>query len=88
MNKNHISGAENAVAEKAGSLKDTVKGIVEEGHHKVDAIKTRVIEVKDQAIDRGESMLVRVSDMIKAHPIKAVAIAFGTGYLGMRLLRR
>jgi len=29
-----------------------------------------------------------MTDLIKAHPLKAVGIAFGAGYLGMRLLRR
>jgi hypothetical protein len=26
--------------------------------------------------------------LIKAHPIKAIGIAFGAGYVGMRLFRR
>jgi len=39
-------------------------------------------------MDRGNMYVDRVTDMIKAHPLKAVGIAFGVGYVGMRLFRR
>lgn len=87
MNKNGMDTG-NRVDEKLDSLKDTVKGIVDQGAEKVDALKSKVVEVKDQAFNRGGDMVDRVTAMIKAHPIKAVAIAFGAGYIGMRLFRR
>lgn len=85
MNKN---GMADAADDKIDSLKDTVKGIVDQGAHTVDAVKSRVVDIKDQAFTRGEDLLGRVSDMVKANPLKAVAIAFGAGYIGMRLFRR
>jgi len=91
MNKNGMAdqgSATHAVDEKIDSLKETVKGLVDQGAQKVDAIKTRVVEVKDQAYTRGSDVLDRTTALIKAHPIKAVAIAFGAGYVGMRLFRR
>jgi ElaB/YqjD/DUF883 family membrane-anchored ribosome-binding protein len=74
--------------DKIDSIKETVKGIVDQGAQKVDAIKNRVVEVKDQALDRGSDVIERMTDLIKAHPLQAVGIAFGVGYLGMRLFRR
>jgi ElaB/YqjD/DUF883 family membrane-anchored ribosome-binding protein len=91
MNKNGMTDpttAANALDDKIDSLRDGMKGFVEQGAQKVDAIKTKVVEVKDQAFTRGSDVLVRVTDMIKAHPLKAISIAFGAGYLGMRLFRR
>jgi ElaB/YqjD/DUF883 family membrane-anchored ribosome-binding protein len=91
MNKNGMAdqgSATHGVDDKIDSLKETVKGLVDQGAQKVDAIKSRVVEAKDQAYTRGTDVLDRTTAMIKAHPIKAIAIAFGAGYIGMRLFRR
>jgi len=91
MNKNGITDVgteERRVEEKIDSLKETVKGLVDHGAQKADAIKSKVVEVKDQALHRGGDALDRVTALIKAHPLKAVGIAFGAGYVGMRLFRR
>ncbi len=90
MNKNGMAdqGSATHADEKIDSLKETVKGLVDQGAQKVDAIKHKVVEAKDQAYTRGSDVLDRMSAMIKAHPFKAVAIAFATGYIGMRLFRR
>jgi len=70
------------------NVKDNVKNLVDQGQEKVNAIKDRVIDVKDQAVTRGEAVLDRATDFIKTNPLKAVGIAFGIGYIGMRLFRR
>lgn len=90
MNKNGTidAGTANRVDDKVDSIKEAVKGLVDQGAQKVDAIKNRAFEAKDQVLDRGGDMVERMTTMIKAHPIKSVAIAFGAGYLGMRLFRR
>lgn len=88
MNKNDVGSAAQTTDEKLDTLKGAVKGLVDQGVQKVDALKNKVVEAKEEAITRGSDILERVTDLIKAHPIKAVAIAFGAGYLGMRLLRR
>jgi ElaB/YqjD/DUF883 family membrane-anchored ribosome-binding protein len=90
MNKNGMTdvGTSNRVDEKVDSIKEAVKGLVDQGAQKVDAIKNKAVETKDQMFDRGGDMLERMTAMIKANPIKSVAIAFGAGYIGMRLFRR
>ncbi|MEJ7596521.1 MAG: hypothetical protein WKG01_01320 [Kofleriaceae bacterium] len=70
------------------NIKDKVSNLVDQGQEKASAIKDRVLEVKDQAVTRGEDVLDRAVELIKANPIKAVGLAFGVGYIGMRLFRR
>lgn len=89
MQKNGtIESAAQGVDDKIDSLKDTVKGIVDQGAQRVDAFRSKVVDAKDQAVSRGSDVIDRASSMIKAHPLKAVAVAFGVGYVGMRLFRR
>jgi ElaB/YqjD/DUF883 family membrane-anchored ribosome-binding protein len=89
MNKNGLTGTDdNSVDEKLDSIRDSVKGYVERGTQKADAIKNKVVEVKDEAVSRGSDALDRLASLVRAHPLKAVGIAFGVGYIGMRLFRR
>ncbi len=69
-------------------LKDRVKSIVDTAEERAESIKARAVEVKDDAMSRGNALIERATDMIKANPLKAVGVAFGAGYLGMRLFRR
>jgi ElaB/YqjD/DUF883 family membrane-anchored ribosome-binding protein len=91
MNKNgmtDVGQTNQGTGERIDSIKDTMKGLVDQGAQKVDAIKSKVVEAKDQAFTRGNDLLDRMTDIIKAHPIASVGIAFGAGYFGMRLFRR
>jgi ElaB/YqjD/DUF883 family membrane-anchored ribosome-binding protein len=56
--------------------------------HKLDALKSRVVEVKDQAKAKSTAVIDNVTGLIKANPLKAIGIAFAVGFIGMRLLRR
>ncbi len=69
------------------AIKEGVRGLVDQGQQKVDELKSRVVEVKDQAMSRGSQVMDRVTDFIMANPLKAVGIAFGAGYIGMRIFR-
>ena len=74
--------------ERIDSIKEQVKGLVDKGEQRAAAIKHRAIEVKDEAFSKGNAVLDQVTDYIKTNPLKAVGIAFGAGYIGMRLFRR
>lgn len=73
---------------KMSHLQDRVREVVDQGRERVDHLKHRVMDVKDQAVNRGGDLVQRGSEFIRANPIKAVGIAFGVGYLAMRLIRR
>jgi ElaB/YqjD/DUF883 family membrane-anchored ribosome-binding protein len=69
------------------TLGDSVDERIDSLKESASAIKNRVIDVKDQAMDRGNAVLDKSTDYIKANPLKSVAIAFGVGYIAMRLFR-
>lgn len=73
--------------ERIDSIKEQVKGLVDKGEQRAAAIKNRAIEVKDEAFSKGNAVLDQVTGFIKSNPLKAVGIAFGAGYIGMRLFR-
>lgn len=91
MNKNGTTTIETGASrfeERVEGIKESVKGFVDMGEKRVDEIRHKVVEVKDQAMTRGNALLDQATDFIKANPMKAIGIAFGIGYLGMRLFRR
>lgn len=73
---------------KIDAIKDRVSGLVDQGHEKVDHLKAKAIDVKEQAVTRGNALVDQAASFIRANPLKAVGIAFGVGYIGMRLFRR
>lgn len=85
MTKN---GTQDEFSDKIDSLTDSVKGLVDQGQERVDALKTKVVDLKDEAMTRGNALLDGATDYIQANPFKAVGIAFGIGYLAMRVFRR
>ncbi|MEO8701004.1 MAG: hypothetical protein ABI867_13230 [Kofleriaceae bacterium] len=76
------------IESRVDSLRDSVKEAVDHGQEKVSELRDRVIDVKDRAMTTGGEYVDKLTDLIKANPMKAVAIAFGAGYIGMRLFRR
>lgn len=86
MNKNGTT--KGYADERHGSIRESVKGLVDRGEQRAHALKSRVVEMTDTAKTRGSDALDRTSDFIKANPLKAVGIAFAIGYIGMRLFRR
>jgi ElaB/YqjD/DUF883 family membrane-anchored ribosome-binding protein len=88
MNNGNNGNANMGGSDKLGAIKDRVKGLVDSGEAKVDQLKHKAADVKDQAFTRGNAMLDRATDFIRTNPLKSVGIAFGVGYIGMRLFRR
>jgi ElaB/YqjD/DUF883 family membrane-anchored ribosome-binding protein len=89
MNKNGIIGNGSAgLDDKIDSLRDSMKGMVDQGAQRVDAIKSKLIDVKDEAVSRGGDLVSQATSLIKSHPLKSIAIAFGVGFVAMRLIRR
>jgi ElaB/YqjD/DUF883 family membrane-anchored ribosome-binding protein len=84
MNKNGSTHLE----DRMGSLKESVRNLVDAGGERAGHIKERLYDAKDAAFDRGKEGLNRVAGLIKEHPIAAIGIAFGIGYIAVRMLRR
>lgn len=64
----------------AESLIDTATG-------KLDAAKDAVVEAKDNVIKQGGEYIASARKLITDNPFMAVGIAFGVGYVAMRIRR-
>lgn len=67
--------------------KNDAKSTMAEIKEKMIEVKDQAIVVKDNVIDRGGKMATQVRTFVTAHPLKAIAIAFAVGYVGMRVTR-
>ena len=74
--------------DRLDNLKQSLQGLVEFGGERAGAIKTRVISAKDSVVSGSSSAMRKLSGVIKDHPLAAVGIAFGIGYMAMRWVRR
>ena len=63
--------------DRLDSLKDSVRDLVEAGGDRAGAIRDTVVKSTK-----------KTGYLIKEHPVIAVAIAFGIGYIAMRVMRR
>lgn len=67
------------------NIKDSVSGLVDQGHQTVDAIKARVSDAGSQVKDTTQALVRDTTAFVSANPIKAVGIALGLGYLAARI---
>lgn len=88
MQNNRTNGTTEQASQRIDSIRDSVKGLVEQGHDKVNELKDKVVDIKQQAQDRGSDAIDKVTELVKAHPLAAVGVAFGVGFIAMRMVRR
>jgi ElaB/YqjD/DUF883 family membrane-anchored ribosome-binding protein len=77
-----------ALDSKLDNLKESVRNLVDAGGERAGQIKTRAIDVKDSVVENGGVAIKKVGSLIKDHPIAAIGIAFGIGYIAMRMFRK
>lgn len=70
------------------SLKESVRNLVDAGGERAGQIKSKAIDVKDSVVENGGAALKKTSSLIKEHPIAAIGIAFGIGYITLRMLKK
>ncbi len=58
-----------------------VKEALDQGAETIDAVKAKVLEMKDEAVARGTDFLDGLTGVIQANPLPAIAIAAGLGAL-------
>lgn len=68
----------NEIEGRLDGLKNSVKELLDHG------LADKAGAVKDTAMDGVQY----IGSQIKKHPVAALAIAFGIGYLAMRMIRR
>lgn len=77
-----------ALDSKLDTLKDSVRNLVDAGGERAGQIKSKAIDAKDSVLENGDLAIKKVSALIKEHPIAAVGIAIGIGYIAMRAFRK
>jgi ElaB/YqjD/DUF883 family membrane-anchored ribosome-binding protein len=77
-----------SVDTRLDSLKDSVRNLVDAGGERAEKIKTRAIDLKDNVVEQGGVAIRKTGSLIKEHPIAAIGIAFGLGYIAVRLLKK
>ena len=84
MHKNGSASLEN----RLDSLKESVRNLVDAGGERAGQLKTKAIDVKDSVVENGGVAIRKASSLIKEHPIAAIGIAFGVGYIAVRMLKK
>ena len=63
-------------------------GMKDGAQNTIDEVKERLSDAKDRVVERADSLATQLADKIKARPLAAVGIAFGIGYVAMRIFRK
>jgi ElaB/YqjD/DUF883 family membrane-anchored ribosome-binding protein len=84
MQKNGTASLEN----RLDSLKDSVRNLVDAGGERAGQLKSKAIDAKDAVFENGEVALRKAGSFIKEHPIAAIGVAFGIGYIAMRMFKK
>lgn len=85
MQKN---GTASTMENRLDSLKSSVRNLVDAGGERAGQLKNKAIDVKDAVVENGSAALNRAGALIKEHPIAAVGLAFGVGYIVVRMLKK
>jgi ElaB/YqjD/DUF883 family membrane-anchored ribosome-binding protein len=70
------------------AFKEGVRHLVDAGGERAGQIKTKAFDVKDSVVENGGAAIRKAGELIKAHPIAAIGIAFGVGYIAVRVMRK
>lgn len=79
------SGSTGSSAKSADSIAESVQTLVDQGAETLDTIKARVTQATDGARTKGAQVVDRTSVLVTENPLKSLAIAFGIGYIAMRV---
>jgi ElaB/YqjD/DUF883 family membrane-anchored ribosome-binding protein len=67
---------------------DMANEVVSEIRNFVGQVPGKAADLKTAAMNRAENAFDMVAAQIKKHPFAALGIAFGVGFLAMRIARR
>lgn len=85
MQKN---GSASTFEHRVDALKESLRNLVDTGSERAGVLKNKAIDVKDTVFESGGKALDRTTSLIKQHPIIALGVAFGVGYLAVRMMRK
>jgi ElaB/YqjD/DUF883 family membrane-anchored ribosome-binding protein len=74
--------------DRLDSLKESMRNLVDMGGERANALKDRMSGVKDSVVAGSKTGARKLGGMIKDHPFIAIGVAFGVGYVVMRIVTR
>jgi ElaB/YqjD/DUF883 family membrane-anchored ribosome-binding protein len=77
-----------ALYERIDSIAAGLKDVADQLSSTVASVKGQASDLTSHAVSRASWLRARASKAIQDHPIAAIGIAFGAGYLIMRVMRR
>lgn len=77
-----------ALHERIDTIASSIKSAADQLSSASATAKDRASELTSRAVSGASSLGARAGRAIQAHPIVAIGIALGAGYLLMRLIRR
>ena len=86
--RNGMSGTATATHGSIDNLKDKVSHLVEQGQEKAGDIKNALVDAKDKVLTSSSSFIASSRNLIVDNPFVAIGVAFGVGYVAMRIFRR
>ena len=84
----HKNGSASAFENRLDALKDSVRNLFDAGGERAGQLKNKAIDVKDQVVESSSAAVTKLGSLIKEHPIAAIGIAFGIGYVTVRMLKK
>ena len=86
--RNGTASASSTSTGSIDNLKDSVKHLVDQGQEKAGEIKNALVGAKQKVVSTGANLIASARAAIVDRPFVAVGIAFGVGYVAMRIFRR
>ena len=70
------------------TFEDRLDSLKESMRHLVDVSGERASAIKDSVMESSRTGVKKMGSLIKHHPFIAIGVAFGVGYLVMRIVKR
>jgi ElaB/YqjD/DUF883 family membrane-anchored ribosome-binding protein len=84
----HNGLAAKALHDRIDAIASNLKSVIEQLSSAASSVKDRASDVTSHAMSGASSLGTRTGKAIQNHPIAAIAIALGAGYLVVRWMRR
>lgn len=88
MGSSNVGAAAASANGTLDNIKDRAKHLVDQGQEKAGEIKDALVGAKDKVLSSGSTFITSSRNLITDHPFAAVGVAFGVGYVAMRIFRR
>jgi ElaB/YqjD/DUF883 family membrane-anchored ribosome-binding protein len=72
----------------ASTFEDRLDSLKDSMRHLVDLSGEHASALKDSVVAGSKTGVKKVGSLIKDHPFIAIGVAFGVGYLVMRIVKR